>query len=97
MRIVTVQKEVHVNVHVSVLLNIVINFIFFQGIKMVSGKNVVVNLATAKKKFERLLVHKFIWAMFEKLLHGITRLSFSTEALDLLSEFQQNKPIFIYK
>ena len=60
MRIVTVQKEVHVNVHVSVLLNIVINFIFFQGIKMVSGKNFVVNLATAKKKFERLLVHKFI-------------------------------------
>ena len=44
----------------------------------------------AKKKFERLLIHKLIWAIFDKLLHGHTQLLFSTEALDLLSELKKN-------
>ena len=51
-------------------------------------ENAVVNLAIAKK-FERLLIHKFIWAIFEKLLHWLTQLLFSTEALDLLSELKK--------
>ena len=50
----------------------------------------------AKKKFERLLIHKLIWAIFKELLHGLTQLLFSTEALDLLSELKKKK-ILSYK
>ena len=61
---------------------------FFPGHKDDFWENVVVNLAMAKK-FERLLIHKFIWAKFEKVLHGVTQLFFSTEALELLSELKK--------
>ena len=36
-----------------------------------------------------MLIHKFIWAIFEKLLHRLLQLLFSTEALDLLSELKK--------
>ena len=70
---------------------------FFPGHKDGFWENVVVNLAMAKKKFERLLIHKLIWAIFKELLHGLTQLLFSTEALDLLSEFKKKKKILSYK
>ena len=71
-------------------------FNFFLGHKDGFWQNVVVNLAMAKKKFERLLIHKLIWAIFKELLHGLTQLLFSTEALDLLSELKKRR-ILSYK
>ena len=68
-------------------------FNFFLGHKDGFWQNVVVNLAMAKRKFERLLIHIFIWAIFEKLLHRLLQLLFSTEALDLLSELKKKKDL----
>ena len=67
MRINTVKKGgtchcqwAPVNVHASWLRNFQIKLIFFPGHKDGFWENVVVNLAMAKKKFERLLIHKLI-------------------------------------
>ena len=91
----------HVDIHASRLINFLINLIFFPGNKDGFWENVVVNLAVTKKKFERLLIHEFIWATFEKLLRGLTQLMFTTEALYLLSElkkkFKKNRFWFLNK
>ena len=49
----TVKDELYVDIHASGLLNFLMDLIFFPGHNYGCWENVVVNLAMAKKKFEK--------------------------------------------